>query len=185
MAVARGGTSIWASSTAPVIVQLDAGSGRLVRRIAGVGGACAAGFGSVWVAEYYRHVVSRINPRTGVVIARIPVTSDPTRIAVGTGSVWVTTQHPSAVWRVDPRSDRIAAVIPLPATTRRVAIGAGFVWVTSGTYAGEPGVPQRGGTVSKIDPRSNRVVATIKLGWRPDGVAVTHGLVWIAVAPRR
>jgi DNA-binding SARP family transcriptional activator/DNA-binding beta-propeller fold protein YncE len=184
MAVAGGGTSIWASSTAPVTLQLDAVSGRLVRRIEGVGGACAVGFGSVWVADYYRHVVARIDPRTGAVIARIPITSDPTRIAVGAGSVWVTTQHPSAVWRVDPRSDRIAAVIPVPATARRVAVGAGFVWVTSGTYAGEPGVPQRGGVVSKIDPHANRVVATIKLGWRPDGVAIARGLVWIAVAPR-
>jgi YVTN family beta-propeller protein len=57
--------------------------------------------------------------------------------------------------------------------------------VTSGTYAGEPRVPQRGGAVSKIDPRANRVAATIKLGWRPDGVAVTHDLVWIAIAPRK
>jgi DNA-binding SARP family transcriptional activator/streptogramin lyase len=184
-AVATGGGSTWASSTAPVTVRLAAATGSVVRRIPGVGGACAVGFGSVWVAEYARRAVARIDRRTGAVVARIPVASDPTRLAVGERAVWVTSQHPSAVWRIDPRLNRIAAVIPVPATARRVAVGAGFVWVTSGTYAGEPRVPQRGGVVSKIDPRANRVAATIRLGWRPDGVAVTHGLVWIAVAPRR
>jgi DNA-binding SARP family transcriptional activator/streptogramin lyase len=183
--VATGGGSTWASSTAPVTVRLGGATGSVVRRIPGVGGACAVGFGSVWVAEYDRHAVARIDRRTGAVVARIPVASDPTRLAVGEGAVWVTSQYPSAVWRVDPRLNRIAAVIPVPATARRVAVGAGFVWVTSGTYAGEPRVPQRGGAVSKIDPRANRVAATIKLGWRPDGVAVTHDLVWIAIAPRK
>jgi hypothetical protein len=98
----------------------------------------------------------------------------------------VTTQGPhNAVWRISPRTGKTVAVIPVPPTSRRVAAGAGYVWVTSGTYAGEPGVPQTGGVLTKIDPRTNRIAATIKLGFRPDGLAVANGLVWVAVAPRR
>jgi sugar lactone lactonase YvrE len=98
----------------------------------------------------------------------------------------VTTQHPNnAIWKIDPRTGETVAVIPVPPTSRRVATGGGYVWVTSGTYAGEPAVPQTGGVLTKIDPRTNRIVATIELGFRPDGVAVANGSVWVAVAPRR
>lgn len=122
-------------------------------------------------------------PRTQRAPRSIPLTGC---IAAGEGAVWVTTQHPhNAVWRLDPRTNETVAVIPVPPTSRRVAAGAGYVWVTSGTYAGEPRVPQRGGVVSKIDPGTNRIVATIKVGFRPDGVAVADGHVWVAVAPRR
>jgi DNA-binding SARP family transcriptional activator len=186
--VATDGRSVWAgNSSSRTAVRLDPATGRVVERIAGVGGGgIAIGYGSTWVAEYKRNTVARIDPNTGTIIARIPVSSAPTRIAAGEGAVWVTTQHPNnAIWKIDPRTGETVAVIPVPPTSRRVATGGGYVWVTSGTYAGEPAVPQTGGVLTKIDPRTNRIVATIELGFRPDGVAVANGSVWVAVAPRR
>jgi len=186
--VATDRRSVWAgNSSTRIAVRLDPADGRIVERVAHVGGASMAiGYGSVWVAEYRRNTVARIDPRSGMVATRIQVSSAPTRIAAGEGAVWVTTQRPhNAVWRIDPKSSETVAVIPVSPTSRRVATGAGYVWVTSGTYAGEPGVPQNGGVLSKIDPRTNRIVATIKLGFRPDGVGVANGLVWVAIAPRR
>jgi DNA-binding SARP family transcriptional activator len=186
--VATDGRSVWAgNSSKGAAVQLDPATGRIVRRVGGVGGgSIAIGYGGVWVAEFKRNSVARIDERSGKVTGRIPVSSAPTRIATGEGGVWVTTQGPhNAVWRISPRTGKTVAVIPVPPTSRRVAAGAGYVWVTSGTYAGEPGVPQTGGVLTKIDPRTNRIAATIKLGFRPDGLAVANGLVWVAVAPRR
>jgi YVTN family beta-propeller protein len=186
--VAADGRSVWASnSSRRTAVQLDPATGGILQRVTGVaGGSITMGYGSVWIAEYKRNTVARINPKTGTVTTRVPVSSAPTRISAGEGAVWVTTQHPhNAVWRLDPRTNEAVAVIPVPPTARRVATGAGHVWVTSGTYAGEPGVPQTGGVVSKIDPGTNRIVATIKVGFRPDGIAVADGYVWVAVAPRR
>lgn len=186
--VAADARSVWAgNSSTRAAVQLEPDTGRVVQRVSDVGGgSIAIGYGSVWVGEYRRNTVARIDPGSGNVNARIPVSSAPTRIAAGEGAVWVTTQHPNnAVWRIDPRTGETVAVIPVPPTSRRVATGAGYVWVTSGTYAGEPGVPQTGGVLTKIDPRTNRIVATIDLGFRPDGVAVANGRVWVAVAPRR
>jgi DNA-binding SARP family transcriptional activator len=186
--VATDGRSVWAGNSSTRIArQLDLATGQVLQRVSDVGGgSIAIGYGSVWVAEYRRNAAVRIDPGSGKVSARIPVSSAPTRIVAGEGAVWVTTQHPNnAVWKIDPRTAEAIAVIPVPATSRRVAAGAGYVWVTSGTYAGEPGVPQTGGVLSKIDPRTNRIVATIRVGFRPDGVAVAEGRIWVAVAPRR
>ena len=186
--VTTDGRSVWAgNSSTRVAMQLEPATGRVVQRVSNVGGgSIAIGYGSVWVAEYKRNRVARIDPSSGRVTAEVPVSSAPTRVAAGEGAVWVTTQHPNnAVWRIDPKTAETIAVIPVQPTSRRVATGAGYVWVTSGTYAGEPGVPQTGGVLSKIDPRTNRIVATIRLGFRPDGVAVANGRVWVAVAPRR
>jgi DNA-binding SARP family transcriptional activator/streptogramin lyase len=186
--VAADANSVWAgNASSRAAVQLDPNTGRVVGRVAAVGGgSIAVGYGSVWVAEYERNSVAEIDGRSGKVASRISVSSKPTRIATGEGAVWITTQHPhSALWKIDPTLHETVAVLPVPPTSRRLATGEGYVWVTSGTYAGEPGVPQTGGVLSKINPRTNRIVATIKLGFRPDGVAVANGLVWVAVAPRK
>ena len=186
--VASDGDRVWADNgSSQVLVRIDRVSGEIVQRVPGVGGGgrIAVGAGAVWVAEYTRNSVARVDARTGVV-NRIPVTSRPTTIAVGEGSVWVTTQKPhSAVWRIDPRTVETTAVIPVAPTARSVATGAGAVWVTSGTYAGQPGVPAGPGQVTKIDPRSGQIERTTVVGFRPDGVTVYNGLVWVAVAPRR
>jgi DNA-binding SARP family transcriptional activator/streptogramin lyase len=183
--VTTDGRSVWAgNASTPTTVGLEPTTGDVVQRVAGVGGGgIAIGYGSVWVAEYKRNTVARIDPRGGTVIERIPVSSAPTRIAAGEGGVWVTTQHPhSAVWRISPRTGETVAVIPVPPTTRRIATGGGYVWVTSGS-SGEPGASHTPGVLSKIDPRTDQIAATIKLGFRPDGVAFAEGRVWVAVAP--
>jgi len=145
---------------------------------AGIG----AGYGALWVPEPKEDLVVRLDIATGRVIAQIPVSGSPRRVAVGEGGVWViTTGVHSGVWRIDPRNDEIVAVIPVPPKARRVATGAGFVWVTSGRNEAEKA--RRRGLLSKIDPRTNEIASTIDLGFRPDGVAVENGLVWVAVAP--
>ena len=116
------------------------------------------------------------------VVARIPVSGNPQRVAVGEGAVWVTTtgSH-SALWRIDPRSNETVAVIPVPPRARRVATGAGYVWVTSGRSNEEQA--RRRGMLSKIDPRTDQIVGSVRLGFRPDGVVIANGLVWVAIAP--
>jgi streptogramin lyase len=169
-----------------MLVQIDQATGQILRRIRGVGGArIAVANDAIWVAEYARNSVARVDRRTGS-ITHIPVSSRPTAIAVGEGFVWVTSQKPhNAVWRIDPKTRETTAVIPVPATVRDVTTGAGAVWVTSGTYVNEAGVPPGPGRVTKIDPRSSGILKTIIVGHRPDGITLYNGLVWVAVAPRR
>jgi DNA-binding beta-propeller fold protein YncE len=50
----------------------------------------AAGAGAVWVASALDHEVSRVDPATGKIVARIPIDGSPREITVGAGGVWVT-----------------------------------------------------------------------------------------------
>jgi DNA-binding SARP family transcriptional activator/streptogramin lyase len=182
--VATDGRTVWAANTnSRTIAKLDPATGRVLMRVHGLAsGGIAAGDGAVWVPQPTRDLVVRLNIHTGRVDARIPVSGNPSRVAVGEGGVWViTTGSHSAVWRIDPKSNETVSVIPVPLKARRIATGEGYVWVTSGRD--NPETVRRPGVLSKIDPRTNGILATVALGFRPDGVAVADGLVWVAVAP--
>ena len=73
------------------VAAVDPAVGRIVHRIpVGAGPiGVAVNEGAVWTANYRAGTVSRIDPRTGTVVA-IPVGRNPTAIAVGEGAVWVT-----------------------------------------------------------------------------------------------
>ena len=45
---------------------------------------------AVWVASALDREVSRIDPKTGTIVARIPVDGSPREIVVGAGGIWVT-----------------------------------------------------------------------------------------------
>jgi len=62
----------------------------------------AAGFGSVWVADLDSKAIDRISPRTGRIVARLPVGGLPVRLAVGFGSVWVR-DDTGRVLRIKPK----------------------------------------------------------------------------------
>lgn len=182
--VASDGRTIWAANAnSNIVAKLDPATGRILMRVSGLtSGGLAAGDGAVWVPQPKKDLVVRLNIRTGKVEARIPVSGDPSRVAVGEGGVWViTTGAHSAVWRIDPQSNETVSVIPVPLKARRIATGEGYVWVTSGRD--DPETVRRPGVLSKIDPSSNAIVGTIELGFRPDGVVVANDLVWVAVAP--
>ena len=169
---------------APATVRLDPATGEVVQRVAGVGGGgIAIGYGSVWVAEYKRNTVARIDPCSATVIERIRSERADADRSRGRRHLGDDAASAQRGLRISPRTRETVAVIPVPPTTRRIATGGGYVWVTSGS-SGEPGAPHTPGVLSKIDPRTNRIAAAIKLcGFRPDGVAFAEGRVWVAVAP--
>ena len=61
----------------------------------------ALAFGSVWVAVLGSSNVDQIDPRTGRLVARLPVGGTPVRLAVGFGSVWVNDDD-GRVLRIQP-----------------------------------------------------------------------------------
>jgi streptogramin lyase len=52
-------------------------------------GGRALAYGSSWVAVLDSGNVDRIDPRTGRLVARLPVGGKPVRLAAGLGSIWV------------------------------------------------------------------------------------------------
>lgn len=128
----------------------------------------ALGERSVWVTD--GQGVVRINPGTGAIEARIPLTFQPGDLAVGAAGVWVTDQLGDTVWHIDPRTNLADRSITVGENPAGVAVGDGAVWVASGD-----------GTVSRIDPSSELVTATIAVGGTPQDVAVGAGAAWVTV----
>ena len=139
-------------------------------------GLLARGFGSLWFASGDK-TISRIDPRTGRVTARIrPVETGQSDggIGIGEGSVWVAGPvQGSPLTRIDPTRNRVLARVAVPKfRSSGIALGGGSIWVA------DPGADQ----VWRIDPRRNIAVATVKVGVAPLGLAFGHGSVWVANA---
>jgi len=149
------------------------------------------GQGSSAAGETNKTLLKRVDPRTGEVVAEIPIEGvkdifDP-ELAFGAGSVWVCAgmgsrqvvkiphgarRHPGdVVVRVDPETNRVVDRIPVDSPTG-LAFGHGSVWVASAVY----------GTVSRIDPQTDKVVAKIEVGQGAVDIATdeSSGAVWVA-----
>ena len=202
--VAFGAGSVWISSAdwepGPVeerqpwdaVFRVDPQTNRLADRIpvdspTGV----AFGHGSVWAVSSGYGTLSRINPTSGEVVAKIEVGRGAVDVAVAeeSGAVWVAGlylpkdyddydpfEDPEAnkLSRVDPKTNRVVAEIPVRAEApdggaQNVAVGEGAVWVASVD-----------GRLLEVDPATNEVVATVPLGDYSSDLAVTGGSVWVS-----
>ena len=137
----------------------------------------AVGAGSVWLLTDHAGVLSRVDPQTNQIVARIAVAPYSYAAVFGFGSVWITnTGAPTAngagsVQRIDPSSNRVVATVAVGPTPRFLAAGEGAVWTLN----------QGDGSVSRIDPASNSVVATIEADVAGLGgdIATGAGRVWV------
>lgn len=136
------------------------------------------GFGSLWVAEFRRDRVVRLDPSTrreqASVALALPeplVTGDskflPSSIATGAGGIWVSTAR-GYVARVDPVTNRVTAMVKTAFdATGDVAVGEGGVWV------GESG------HLARIDPDTLALSRIELVG--PNGLRI--GIGPVAVCP--
>jgi DNA-binding SARP family transcriptional activator len=169
----------------------------------------AVGAGAVWAIDPDRSV-SRVDPRTGRLVARIDVVATHA-IAAGPAGVWVIGKGPT-VTRIDPRTNRAGQTIWLEASgLAGIAVGGGSIWVTDPTdglvWRVEPGPNPvtrsidvgvgatsiafadgavwttnfiEGGII-RIDPRTNTVASRIAVAATPQGVAAGSGSAWVSV----
>jgi virginiamycin B lyase len=134
----------------------------------------ATGAGSVWLLTDPAGVLSRVDPETNAVTARILVEPGSFAAAFGFGSVWISTVGAGgsgSVQRIDPRSNTVVATVPVGPIPRFLAAGADAIWTLN----------QGDGTISRVDPDSNRLVATIRADVPGLGgdIAVGAGRVWV------
>ncbi|MDP9340936.1 MAG: hypothetical protein M3Q23_02260 [Actinomycetota bacterium] len=140
----------------------------------------------MWVIDFWRDTVSRIDPATNREVAIIPLRLPfavcehcpgahdflPYDLATGAGGVWVTTGR-GAVARIDPPNDSVAAYIRIRGETGDVAVAENRVWMSAGALG-----------VRVIDPATNRVVEKIPIvdGRHPvqAGVTAFGGTLWAA-----
>ena len=135
-------------------------------------GASAIGFGSLWVAQPDRGVVSRLALDTGSVTDTIRVGTAPSGIAVGEGGVWVTNAGDGTVSRIDPDTNEESQRLRAGASPTGIAVGDGHLWVADSI----------GGSLLRVDPTTQEVIE-VALAGLPSGVTFTPDGVWVSVAP--
>jgi DNA-binding SARP family transcriptional activator/streptogramin lyase len=173
--IAVGGGSLWVSEyLPPAVSRWSLKTLRLERRYRLRPDAepweVAFGGGAAWVADGERHLLLRIDARSGR-MARIRVGAGPSDPLAGFGSVWTGMFGDDSVWRIDPDDGMARAIIHVPKTPVALASGAGSIWVSS----------HCAGVVSRIDPDTDSVVATIETHLYPTWLAVGGGFVWVGV----
>jgi DNA-binding beta-propeller fold protein YncE len=186
--IAGGGNALWGLRPW-TLVRIDPGTGAVrPTAIHGPAYALAAAFGSVWIPSYEDGRLTRVDARTGHVVASIAgVGNAAEAIAAGFGSVWVASvgpwrkgrggvmvpYGPGSVTRIDPTTNRVVARIGAGRGAGAIAVGEGAVWVASFRGVGADN------TVTRIDPRTNRVVATVRPGGRPAAIGAGAGYAWV------
>jgi virginiamycin B lyase len=116
------------------------------------------------------HVVYRIDTKTNMVVAKVPVSpaNNEGGIAYGAGSIWLPSDPTGMVTRIDPATNGIAASITVAPGSFTAVFGYGRVWVSS----------TEKNLVSVIHPASNAVIAEIPTEPGPRFMAVGEGYVW-------
>jgi ABC-type branched-subunit amino acid transport system substrate-binding protein len=119
---------------------------------------------AVWVVNPDQ-TVSRIDPRTNEIVAKVDVRVS--SIAAGDGSVWVVDEE--GVAEIDQETNAIAGRTDVKGERlASLAVGAGAVW------AADP----LGGSVWRIDPRPDDLQRTIPIGLGVNSVTFGEGAVW-------
>jgi DNA-binding SARP family transcriptional activator/ABC-type branched-subunit amino acid transport system substrate-binding protein/streptogramin lyase len=130
-----------------------------------------------------------LDPRTGELLATIPLGTSPTSIAVGEGSVWVLDADDRTVSQIDPKERAVVRTFSTGSTPTDLAVGAGGIWIGNGVPQERTALPE---SVSRFGPESAVVDETITLSpasgpalvWvgqdslRPH-IAVTDAAVWV------
>ena len=149
------------AATLPIIaVQIENGPAGLW--------ALTGGFGE----PTSKATLTRIDPRSGVVLTRFDVPLDPDSFAVGSDSLWALIQGDDSVVELDPRNGAIRHTVRVGRIPTEIAAGAGTIWVAN----------SRDGTVTKIDP-DTLDTRTIDVGGTPRGLAAGPEGVWVSVWP--
>ena len=162
---ALAGAAIAASVLAALVVASTLSPSRHVARpkiaaVVQIGGqpqdAVLAG-GSLWVSDYSGHV-TKLDPGSGRVTARIDVDGNPEGIAAGAGGVWAASPDAyrdgrgSLLSRIDPRTGDVER-IRARGYVMGLALGAGGVWL----------LDWHNPRLQRIDPASHERTATVEL----------------------
>jgi len=136
------------------------------------------GAGSLWVTDFDRDLVRRLDPATGRLraLVRLPAGSGPAGVAEAARAIWVAAERGGTLIRIDPATNRVAGTMVLtrPGTggPRTVAAGLGSLWVAA------PGAA----ALFRIDPARGRIRAIIRFptSMSPCGaIAVSIRAVWV------
>lgn len=131
----------------------------------------AAGAGSIWIASHEKGEVSRVDPATNTVVAKVQVDPGTSYLTYGFGAVWAVSLPRQTIQRIDPETNAVTLRTSIGKAPGFLAAGEGAVWVQE----------QGDGTVARIDPRSGAVTGRIAVGanLKYGDIDTGGGKVWL------
>src|SRR5581483_9538046 len=116
--------------------------------------------------------VSRIDPATNTVVAKIKAGSGPRQVRYGAGAIWVGNATGRRIWRIDPATNKARAVPIGLIGPDSLAVSDRAIWVSANS----------GSLVVRVDPRTLKVVARVNVGFHPGNAAIAgDGSVFVPV----
>jgi DNA-binding SARP family transcriptional activator/streptogramin lyase len=141
----------------------------------GPAGHVAVGSGGIWVSDPHEGLVSRVDPRSGTVLASVSLAplseTSAAPLAVSHGTVWVALGARRTLFEIDQQTTTVARTFVVGPGPSGVAVGEDAIWASDAT----------GAPVIRIDLISGRT-KRIPVGLPTTGVAAAHQLVWVAVS---
>lgn len=167
-------------------LQVDARTNKVVRKLPG--GGPVFGYGSVWIPNHAGKAVLRIDPRSGVVLARISVTvsgvaAESCLGMAGGGSVWIGSDADKTVTRIDAGTNTVTAVIPLPGSASVSSPHQGYAGGCEMAFAGGKAWYGNPAGIFEVDAATNAAtLLPIKIGnlakWGDIVMTSGAGSVW-------
>jgi streptogramin lyase len=132
----------------------------------------AASDTAVWVHDGPTGTVTRIDPATNTVVAKIAIDANGVgSIVIDQQAVWVANGDTGVLSRIDPQRNQVTAAIRLAPGAGMLGTSPGAIWV----------INPPNDTVTRIDERTNRVVAMLSIPTLPIGVTFGAGSVWVCI----
>jgi streptogramin lyase len=152
--LAAAGGNVWAGSVVTGdVLRIDAGSGRITKRVR-VGARIfnlASAPGAVWAVDNIGATATRIDGATGRITAKVKVGAAPYGIAWGFGSAWVSNSLDGTVSRITRK--RVVKTIKVGLEPNGLSAIGPYLWVTLHT----------GNKLERIDPSTNRITGSVSL----------------------
>ena len=140
LVAALAGVVVAHSSAAPRAARPKVGTVVATIPIPSNSGALAVGEGAVWATSDAVPILTRIDPATNAVVARIRIASKIACIdlpgscgeaTTGDGALWIARVNDNVVLRIDPHDNSLAATIPVGPQPEGIATTPGAVWVVN------------------------------------------------------
>ena len=180
--IAVGFGSVWVTTGRAVLLAVHPRT-RKVREIYRLGGGgwtptlVEVGAGAVWVGDYERNQVYRVEPRSGRVTRSYGVDGRLVRIAAGPLGVWAMTAPGSGGPLTGPEGQR--RLIRIDRGSREsvrelscdgtLTVGARWIWLADVCAK----------TVTRFDPRTG-AMTTLDVGGEPWSIALGAGAAWVS-----
>lgn len=167
--VAVGAGSVWVAQGQSRITRIDPASGWVESTISMPDASVIAfGDGAIWVAASDLGTLTKIDPRTGTVVATARIGPWICCLAVGGGYVWAANN--TGIWKL-ASDGRVLDATSAPSQIANIYFGDGALWAAADVA----------GTVLRIDPRTDTTTRSL-IGHLLTGIGVQGRTVAVSVA---